>query len=172
MIMKTLLLMRHAKSSWKDSKIKDLQRPLTKRGEKNAAKMGEVLKEAGLCPQIILSSPAQRAKQTAESVAKKCEYKDPIQYYDALYMAEPEDYLKKMVKQPDTVERMLVIGHNPGLEGLMQILSSQVEALPTAAIATISLPIEHWAELTDKTEGKLVDIRRPKDKEVPAEFII
>ncbi len=161
--MKTLLLMRHAKSSWKDSSMKDIDRPLTKRGHKNASRMGEVLKEAGLCPQLILSSPALRARQTAESVAKKSGYKESIQYYDSLYMAEPDDYLKKLVKQPDTLERILVIGHNPGLEGLMQILSGQVEALPTAAIASITLPVENWADLTDKTECKLIEIRRPKD---------
>ena len=161
--MKTLLLMRHAKSSWKDSALKDIDRPLTKRGQKNAARMGELLKESGLCPQFILSSPAHRARQTAEIVAKKCGFKGSIQYYDSFYMAEPEDYIKKLIKQPDGMDSIMVIGHNPGLEGLMQILSGQVEALPTAAIASITLPIEHWSELTEKTEGKLNEIRRPKD---------
>jgi phosphohistidine phosphatase len=161
--MKTLMLMRHAKSSWKDSSMKDILRPLNKRGHKIVPRMGERLKEAQICPQLILSSPAERARQTAQGVAKKIDYSQDIQYYDSFYMGEPEDYIKKLVKVPDTVERVLVIGHNPGLEGLMQILSRKVEALPTAAIAFISLPIEHWKDLDSHIEGALNEIWRPKN---------
>ncbi len=143
--------------------MKDILRPLNKRGQKNVPRMGERLKEAQIIPQLILSSPAERARQTAQGVAKKVDYFQDIVYYDSFYMGEPDDYLKKLVKVPDTVERVLVIGHNPGLEGLMQILSQKVEALPTASIAFISLPIEHWKDLNDHVEGSLNEIWRPKN---------
>jgi len=72
---------------------------------------------------------------------------------------------KNWSKLPDTVERVMVIGHNPGLEGLMQILSHQIEALPTATVANLSVPIEHWTELTHQTECKLNGIWHPKDQD-------
>lgn len=163
--MKTLLLMRHAKSSWKDSSLKDTDRPLNKRGQKAAPRMGEKLKDAGLKPQLILSSPALRARDTAEMVAKKSGFKKDIQLIDSFYMGEPDDYLHEIVKLPDEVDRVLVIGHNPGLEGLMQILSRQIEALPTAGVAAISLPVEHWSEVSQQTVGTLVSLFKPKEKE-------
>ena len=160
--MKTLLLMRHAKSSWKDNSIKDIDRPLNKRGRRDAPRMGDLLKEVELVPQVILCSPALRTRLTAEAVARASGFSGEIQYYDAYYMGEPEDYLKKLVKLPDEVERVMVIGHNPGLEMLMQMLSEQVEALSTASIAYLSLPIDHWKDLKPDVEAQLNEIWRPK----------
>jgi len=161
--MKTLLIMRHAKSSWKDTHLKDRERPLNKRGKRNAPQMGELLLEKDLVPQIILSSSALRARQTAEAVVEKTGYPGKVDYQDSLYMAEAEEYIKKLRRLPDDVERVLVIGHNPGLESLLPLLAHRVESLPTAAIAFLSLPIQRWKELNKNTDAELVELWKPKE---------
>jgi phosphohistidine phosphatase len=165
MKMKTLLLMRHAKSSWKDDDIKDFERPLKKRGKKDAPRMAEVILEEDLMPQLIISSSAVRARQTAELVAETLKFKGTLEYVDTLYMAEPPAYFDVLRALPPDVERVLVIGHNPGMEALMQILSNQVEGMPTAALAYISLPLKDWRELNGKLEGELINLWRPRDFE-------
>lgn len=169
--MKTLLLMRHAKSSWKEKNIPDHERPLNKRGRRDAPRMGHLLQERELTPQLILSSSALRSRQTAELVAETAEYAAEVLYLDELYMAEPEGYIAALRKLPDTVERVLLIGHNPGLETLLQMLSNRIESLPTAVLADISLPIEEWGVLSNNVEGDLVEIWRPKElQEEPVEI--
>jgi len=161
--MKTLLLMRHAKSSWKHAELEDQQRPLNKRGEKDAPMMGKLLKEKELIPQRILSSIAVRARQTVSLLAEKAGFHGQIDYLDIFYMAEPQVYLEALTYLPDDVERVMIVGHNPGLEGLLQILSKRVEALPTAGLAYLSLPIKSWSELNAETKGELVEFWRPKE---------
>jgi phosphohistidine phosphatase len=161
--MKTLLLMRHAKSSWKQPELTDRDRPLNKRGEKDAPKMGKLLKHEELKPERILSSTAVRACKTAEAVADKTGYKAEIIYLDTLYMAEPAGIIDILKTIPGEVKRVLVVGHNPGMEGLVQILSRKVVSLPTASIAWIKLPIETWEQLDMTIEGKLKKLWRPKD---------
>jgi phosphohistidine phosphatase len=162
--MKTVLLMRHAKSSWKDHKLKDIERPLNKRGKKDVPFMGQILADKELVPQMILCSPALRARLTAEMVAEKCGYKGEITYIDSFYLAEPAVYAGALCSLPDEIERVLLIGHNPGMEGLVQILSGQVESLPTSAIAYIVLSISHWNELDGATHGDIIELWSPPDK--------
>jgi phosphohistidine phosphatase len=161
--MKTLILLRHAKSSWKFPELSDRDRPLTKRGEKAAPRIGKWLKKKDIIPQNILCSTALRACSTAEAIAEKLGYKEEITYLDSLYMAEPAAIIEALHAVPDKTKRVMVVGHNPGLEGLVQILSRKVESLPTASIAVIKLPIETWSELNFGVEGKLVEIVRPRD---------
>lgn len=160
--MKTLLLMRHAKSSWKESKLDDKERPLNKRGRSDAPMMGQILIDRELIPQRILSSSALRARQTAEVVKESAGYQGDVTYLDQLYMAEAEGYIAVLRELPDEVERVMLIGHNPGLETLLQILSGSIESLPTAVLAHLVLPIDQWSQLTPETQGELVDIWRPK----------
>ena len=160
--MKSLILMRHGKSSFKNDGKKDQKRPLNKRGEKNAAQMGELLKERELVPQIILCSSADRARQTAKIVTKIIGYEGEIKYSKKLYMAEADEILKVVRNLPDELEKVMVIGHNPGLESLIPMLTEKIEGLPSAGVAYISLPIERWKELKSKTEGELVELWRPK----------
>ncbi len=160
--MKTILLMRHAKSSWKDTSLADHERPLNKRGEKDAPQMGKILKEHHLVPQMIISSSAVRCSQTAEVVAENCNYKNEITYIPTLYLAESQTILDTLHDTPDEVDRILLIGHNPGLEGLVQILSGRVESMPTGAIAVIQIPIRNWQALNMDIEGKLIDLWRPR----------
>jgi phosphohistidine phosphatase len=161
--MKTLLLMRHAKSSWKHPDLPDQDRPLNKRGEKDAPHMGKFIREKELIPQIILASPAKRVTQTVDGMLEKMNYKGKVEYINSLYLAEPSAYLSTLQTISDKYERVMVVGHNPGLEGLLQILSGQVESLPTASIAHLVLPIEHWADLKEDTHGELVERVKPRD---------
>ncbi len=163
--MKTLLLMRHAKSSWKDSKQKDKDRPLSKRGKKNAIQIGELIKDRELIPELLLSSSAKRARETTELVVGASGYTSEVTYLDHLFMAEPDVILDALRLLPDTTERVLVVGHNPGLESLLQILTGQIESLPTAALACLFLPVKSWKEINKDTEASLGELWRPKDLE-------
>ena len=161
--MKTLLLMRHAKSSWKHPELADRDRPLNKRGEKDALHMGKVLKHEDILPELIYSSTALRASKTAEVVAEKIGYKKEIIYSDSLYMAEPATIVNVLRETPDNVKRVMLVGHNPGMEGLAQMLSRKVESLCTSAIACFKLPIDRWKDLNLEVEGKLINVWTPKD---------
>jgi phosphohistidine phosphatase len=161
--MKTLLLMRHAKSSWKDQGLRDEERPLNKRGLKDAPLMGSLLYEKELTPQRILSSTAERSRQTAEIVAESSRYIGEIDFLDGFYLAEPGAYLEAVMRLPESLERVMLIGHNPGLEGLLQMFSRQVESLPTAAVAHLVLPVHKWIEVNEDTAASLVDIFRPRE---------
>ena len=159
--MKTLLIMRHGKSSWKDSDLPDKERPLKKRGRKDSTHMGELLDDKKFKPDMILCSTAVRASQTAEIVVDKLDFEGKIEYLDALYMAEPETIIKTLQSFPD-VERMMIIGHNPGLETLLQILTDKISSLPTAAVARVKLPINSWQDLDMKTTGELSNLWLPR----------
>lgn len=161
--MKTLLLMRHAKSSWSDAGLQDTERPLNKRGEKDAPRMGKLIRDEKLCPDSILSSTAVRAARTAQIVAEKCGYGGEIQLLDELYMAEPPVYIAALKALPDEVQTVLVVGHNPGLEGLLQLLVAKVESLPTGAIAHIQVPVRTWQAFDLTIDCRLLDLWRPRD---------
>jgi len=162
--MKTLLLMRHAKSSLKEGDLPDFERPLSKRGEKDAPRIGKLLKDKKLTPDLILSSTAQRASQTAELVAEKCKYKGEIVFVNDFYLGEPDAYLNTLRElDDDTSNLVLVIGHNPGLESLLQLLTGQVESLPTSAIAHLELPIRTWKALTTDIIADLKHLWLPRD---------
>jgi phosphohistidine phosphatase len=161
--MKTLLLMRHAKSSWKHPENPDHERPLNKRGKKDAPLIGRLIKDKELIPQCILSSTACRATETAEIVVKSSGFEGKVDYLDSFYMAEPNAYLEGLQSLPDDIERVMIIGHNPGLEGLLQIISGRVESLPTSSIAHIVLPINQWKDLNLDIEGELIEKISPED---------
>jgi phosphohistidine phosphatase len=163
--MKTLLLMRHAKSSWKDQELSDHERPLNKRGRKDAPRMGQLLCDRELIPQRILCSSALRAKQTAEALVEAAGNQAELMVLDRLYLAEADEYISVLREQPDHLERLMVIGHNPGLETLLQMLSGRIESLPTAVIAHLVLPIQHWTELSGETKGEMIEIWKPKEIE-------
>jgi phosphohistidine phosphatase len=164
--MKTLLILRHAKSSWKDPDLPDHDRPLNKRGKHDAPRMGKLLKDGELIPDLIISSTAARAKKTAELVAKACKYKgEEIVSSHSLYGAEPTDYLKILQELSDKYKAVLVIGHSPSVEETVEVLTDSADVImPTCALAHISLPIQNWAELNkQKIKGKLLKVWRPKE---------
>jgi phosphohistidine phosphatase len=161
--MKTLLLMRHGKSSWKHPELPDHDRPLAKNGLRDARRMGELIERRELLPQLVLSSSAVRAADTARIFCEICACTDNIIYEDSLYLAEADTYISQLKALPDSIERVMLVGHNPGLESLLQMLSTRVESLPTAVIAYITLPVKQWSEITNATEGELIEIWRPKE---------
>ena len=154
--MKTLLLLRHAKSDWDDPSLADFDRPLAKRGLKDAPQMGEVLKASDSVPDKIISSPAKRAKQTTELVAKACGYHKSIDWAESFYGGYSEDLINALKQLPGTVERAMLVGHNPTMEETASaLLLKSEEALddeyavriPTAGLMCLDLQIMDWAEL-------------------------
>ena len=162
--MKTLLVLRHAKSSWKDRGLEDHGRPLNKRGKKDAPVMGKLIKKKKLTPDWILSSSALRARRTAEMAAEASKFSGEIRIEDELYLARPTTIVEVIQKSaPQSAETILIVGHNPGLEELVGVLTGQKQLFPTAALAQIELPVERWDELTPETRGKLIHLWRPKE---------
>ena len=163
--MKTLLVMRHAKSSWKDAALADDQRPLNKRGRRDAPRMGQLLRETGLTLQSILSSTAERARQTAMAVAEASSFEGEIQFEASLYGAPAEICLALLSGLGDDLRIVMVVGHNPGIYELVTELTGEDEHLSTGAIARIELEIDHWADLSGETEARLETIWRPREQD-------
>jgi phosphohistidine phosphatase len=161
--MKTLLLLRHAKSSWKHRELADHDRSLNKRGKRTAPLMGALLKDENLIPDLILCSSAVRAHMTARIVAKVCTYTGEIKKTRKLYMAEPKDYVEVLRQVDEKHAHVLVVGHNPGLESLIEALTGEAIAMPTAALAYVELSLQRWMDLDMNTECKLVNAWRPKE---------
>jgi len=163
--MKTLLLLRHAKSSWKDSDIEDHERPLNKRGKKDAPKMGQLLSSENLLPDLIIASTAKRCRKTTEHVIHASGYRGETHFCNELYEAGSSTLLACLAKQSAEVVRLLMIGHNPGLEELLESLTTTYTPLTTAALAYLELPIEAWSEISDTTEAALIKVWQPRELE-------
>jgi phosphohistidine phosphatase len=162
--MKTLLVLRHAKSSWDDSRIDDHERPLNNRGRRDAPRMGDVLREHGLTPALIISSDAERARLTTEAVAEAARYAGEIRFDRKLYLASPTDIVAVLRTVAETnADIVMIVGHNPGLEELVAKLTGEQQDFPTAALAQIALPIERWRDLKLSTRGTLSGLWRPKE---------
>ena len=161
--MRTLLLLRHAKSSWKHRELSDHDRPLNGRGKRDAPRMATLLAELRLRPDLILSSTAKRARRTAEAVAQRCAHEGLAQLDRRLYLADPADIVDVLREVGGRSPCVLLIGHNPGLEALVAQLTGYVEPLPTAGLAHIELPIRGWRSLRLTTRGRLVNLWRPRE---------
>ena len=160
--MKTLLVLRHAKSSWDDAALDDHERPLNKRGRRDAPRMGALVREHGLIPDVVISSDAVRARLTAEAVVEEARCAGEILLDQRLYMAGPADVLSLLRTVGEKAETVMIVGHNPGLEELVAQLTGDWQDLPTAALAQIVLPIDQWRDLKLSTRGTLVGHWRPK----------
>jgi phosphohistidine phosphatase len=161
--MKSLLVLRHAKSSWDNARLADHDRPLNDRGQKDAPRMGRLLRAEGLVPDLILSSSAERALATAEAVAVAAGYDNEIVITRSLYHADVDTCLELLAELPDEVNRVMLVGHNPTWEMLVESLTGEMELMPTAAAALIELPLASWQDLSESTVGKLVDLWRPRE---------
>ncbi len=140
--MKTLILMRHAESEWSQPGEKDKDRTLNNRGRIAAWRMGDWLREIEAVPQVALVSSAQRTRETWDRMKITC---DAI-FKDALYLAEADGYLAAVKTAPDC-ERLLVLGHNPGMETAMGMMAGgQWMSASTGATAVYTLPIERWKD--------------------------
>ena len=145
--MKTLLLLRHAKSSWKDGDLDDHDRPLNKRGKRDAPRMGQLLRDEGLLPDLIVASSARRARKTAEHVIQASGYRGETRITGDLYEAGADKLRQVVAGLPDSCNRALLVGHNPGLEELLGSLLGSYTPLTTAALAHLDLPIAAWSEI-------------------------
>lgn len=155
--MKTILILRHAKSDWSDEGKVDFERPLARRGLDDAPRMGQVLSWFDSVPDQILASPALRARQTAEMVAKACDYTKEIYWEKSFYEGSSADFLAALQRLPDTLQRPMLVGHNPGLEETVASLCAASLAattatpwlikIPTAGLVCIDVDIDHWASL-------------------------
>ncbi len=162
--MKTLLLMRHAKSSWEDPAVTDHDRSLNPRGLRDAPRMGQLIQQQGLIPDLIIASTAQRAQQTAYLVAEPCEYDaTTIDSTRQLYLAAPHEYVAYLRCLDDQHDTVLVIGHNPGLEDLLESITGSYQGMPTAALAHLRLTITTWQEFSANADGQQIHLWRPRD---------
>lgn len=161
--MKTLLILRHAKSSWADASLSDHERPLKKRGRRDAPRMGALLRDEELTPEIIVSSTARRAMETAELVAAESEFEGELIATRELYHADLESYLEVVREHAGTSDVVMLVGHNPGLEDLVEQLSGSWQRMPTAALAQIELDIDSWSALDDDATGRLANLWLPRE---------
>jgi phosphohistidine phosphatase len=161
--MKTLFVLRHAKSSWDNPDLADFERPLNSRGLEASRFIGELIYERNLNPQVILSSPAKRAKQTAVLVKELAEISKPIEFDERIYEASPLALFNLIREFDQKRESVLIIGHNPGFENLVRLLTGETVSMPTAALAKINLNIEKWSDI-ETGEGELEFLIRPKDE--------
>ena len=162
--MKTLLVLRHAKSSWNDASLNDHERPLNKRGRRDGHRMGELVLAHRLTPDVIMSSDAVRARLTAEAVAEAARYAGEILLDRRLYIASSPGILAvlRTVREANA-GTVMIVGHNPGLEELVAQLTGEQHDLPTAALAQIGLPINRWRDLKVSIRGTLLGLWRSKE---------
>ncbi len=160
--MKLLTLIRHAKSDW-DNDLSDFDRPLSARGENDAPKMGEYLLKNLPKPDLIFSSPALRAAQTAEIIAEKIGYpKEKIHFIDELYMCSVSEYIEILIEQNVKIKHIFIISHNPGTTGLANLLTGgDIENVPTCGVVHIEFDHYQWSDIEPDT-GKLLKFFGPK----------
>lgn len=160
--MKKLVLIRHAKSDWSNPFLDDFLRPLNKRGEKNAPLMTNLLKEKNIRPDLIISSPSLRTKQTLEYFIKELNYNDEVKLEESIYEAPYENLLKVIKDIPNIHKTVFLIGHNPGLCDLTNFLvDKNFENIPTCGIVEIDFNAKSWQDIS-KENSNLISFEYPK----------
>jgi phosphohistidine phosphatase len=163
--MKTLYIVRHAKSSWDEINISDFDRPLNERGKRDAPRMGRRLKEKNILPNLMLSSPAKRALSTCRRIAEVLGYDtEKIKTDRSLYHASEDSLLDiiRNVKDKHTV--LMIFGHNPGLTDFVNELSTDdnfIDNIPTCGVVCFKFPIETWKQI-DFGKGEFIFFDFPK----------
>ena len=159
--MKKLYIIRHAKSSWKDTTLDDFDRPLNKRGKLNAPFMGTKLKERGIVPDIMISSSAFRAKNTAEIIAKKVKYSKKIIFKKEIYDVGESAIRKILKKLDDEKSVVFLFGHNPDLNMLAERYVGFDENIPTCGIVEIEFDCKRWKDISS-LNAKFISFDYPK----------
>ncbi|MCP4971032.1 MAG: histidine phosphatase family protein [Arcobacter sp.] len=159
--MKKLYLIRHAKSDWTNSNLDDFDRPLNKRGKRSVKFMSKLLKQKHIHPDLIISSPAYRARFTTKKIIKKINYKNNIMYNENLYEANLKTILEIITFIEDENDEVFIVAHNPGLNLLAYNLLEFNENLPTCSILEISFDCSSWREIK-KENAKFVSFEYPK----------
>ena len=161
--MKTLVLVRHAKSSWDNQSGGDAERKLNKRGKQDAPFMGKLIADKGIVPELIYSSPAKRARTTAKFFAEALNYpKEKIDLRDLIYDRGPRHIIMMINETSDDLNTIMLFGHNPDQTSMLNSLAGEnVFNVPTCGVACIDFDIESWSEVGDKP-GKLRFFEFPK----------
>ena len=161
--MKTLYLVRHAKSSWDFPELADIDRPLNSRGAKNAPQMGKRLRQKGIKPDLLLSSPANRAITTALEIAKEIGYPiEAVMRSRDVYHADERELLRIVRQQDNKHSSLMLFGHNPGFTWFANFLTGEhIDNIPTAGIVAITLDCDSWQDANNKL-GKLDFFDYPK----------
>ena len=170
--MKTLYLLRHAKSDRPNPAVPDYDRPLSDRGTAAARTIGQSMRARGYVPQVVLCSTARRAMETWEGIAPELVESIPVKNLRELYLAPPSRLVSTLRRQPNTIASILLIGHNPGIGSLVNALAGPKSATPaiarlgsgypTAVLSLISLGIDDWARL-GSGESQLSHLLYPND---------
>ena len=162
--MKTLLFLRHAKSSWKDPSLQDEERPLNSRGRLAAPKMGELLRTLQLVPDQVLCSTAVRAESTCRAVCEASHFEGPTTYLPELYLASAETLLATAATHGEaTASRVMLIGHNPGMENIVSRLCGRLQPFPTAALAAFRFDVSEWSALSDQSPAEMLGVWLPRE---------
>ena len=161
--MKTLYLVRHAKSSWKYPRLDDFERPLNKRGRRNAPFMGSILRELNVAPDLVISSPANRAAMTARIIAAALDYPlEDIRYSEAIYEFGEKALFDVVKEIDDDVNQAMVVGHNPATNGLANYIGDQsIGNIPTCGVFCVELDIASWSNIKAHC-GKVKFFEYPK----------
>jgi phosphohistidine phosphatase len=155
---KKLLLLRHAKSSWEDPNLSDYERPLNNRGKQNASTMGNFLKKENLVSDLIISSTAKRANKTANIIAKKSGYDKKILESKVLYGASVDDYTNVIREINNEHKVILLVGHNPTIEEVVEKIIGERCIMKTCSLAHIDLFIDSWKKFDYGIECRLIDL--------------
>ena len=160
--MKRVIVVRHAKSSWKHPELSDHKRPLNKRGKRDAPRVGRALATMGWAPQRVLSSDSVRTRQTWKRVARAFDDDCAVCWLPAFYHGGVAEVLDELVRLPESVDTVLVLGHNPGWESLVFRLCGIHQRMTTANAALLHAD-GTWDDLTAEGAWDLVTVIRPKD---------
>ena len=166
--MKQLYLIRHAKSSWDNPQLSDIKRPLNSRGKHDAPLMGKRLKEMGVQPDFIISSPAKRANKTAKKIAEQLGYsKKAISIRDEMYLEGIRSMLSLVQDLDEKYKSVFLVGHNPDLTSFAYLLTHhRVDNIPTCGIFCVSFDIIFWKDIAEGS-GKLLFFDYPKNMSIP-----
>jgi phosphohistidine phosphatase len=160
--MRTLYLLRHAKSSWKDDSLRDFDRPLKRRGREAAEQIGKVLAGEKTRSLLVISSPAARARETTKLVLESAGLKLEPRFDERIYEADVRTLLEVVESIPDKTTTAMLVGHNPGFENLLSYLTGDDRHMPTAALAKIEFEVESWSAVYEGS-GRLESFVTPKE---------
>lgn len=165
---RTVVLLRHGKSSWSDPTLADVDRPLAPRGERASRRLAKYIRRKRIRPALVLCSPSRRTRQTLEAIDASLGKRREVEVVPQLYGASEQELLEQLRALPESVRSVMVIGHNPGLHRLALVLASRGPALPqleekfpTGALATLVVPSGSWAALGPGA-AELVDYVVPR----------
>jgi phosphohistidine phosphatase len=151
----TLLIVRHAKSSWKQEGLADQDRPLSGRGKRDAERMGRELRLRGLVPGVIISSTARRARSTVKRMLREMDAPGEILEDREIYAGDVSSCLQAILAIPRDVDMVMIVGHNPTMEELVHLLTGQDVTMPTMAVACVDLALANWQALREGATGRL-----------------